>query len=773
MRDESDKIVRIFIASSIVEFGEERTQLMAFEAFLNRVYRNHNFRFEINLSELYSNCMSKDGKQKEYNIELRKSRFVYFLIGKSIGKYTRGEFLEAKDQYRNTNLPLIYTFFRYDINNPLVDDSVRWFVQEDLGFYTDDNTKEGGEHYYTTFNHIDTIKLNIMSELARHPDIGGTIEFQDGHAQLNGEKVAPLKNIPMYQNNGDLTSLKEQYEDLNEEYLKITSQLSTKQDFSVISRAYEIGLQRNSLIEEIKRIEKRILDNYLSYIGKARYGSEINWREQEALAFYNSGDYVSGDSVLDDVLWEKEVEIVDELGEKVTQTIHEYISGKRILISSLLTREINEELLWKITDLYSKLTGLSEKYQTDFDVLYDFASFLCDQRNYKDALVIAKRLQKYYDLQPVSSNLKKYDLLILLGRLHVSYKEFADAIKCYNHAEELINELGSESLVKKMELYLRRANVRISIKEYTEAESDLQAIINNSDSAENIQRIYILMDTYRSLGRCNSAKKRNDDAVGFYQKSIKLCLGFKGYEKDEKIMEGLSATYNNLGYIFSEKIGDYSKAEDYYRQSLEIKHQFFLKNPSRWASKYALGKTNFSSICLKNGKVEEAVSSAKEAYEIRAGLYQADPEAFGFGFAVTCYKLSNAEQEIGNMKAAVKYGKQSVNICEQFYHKNPTATAEEMSIAYRIYANSLNDEDKELSEENYKKMLRVESDEPWLVNVYPHTLFNNHRCYAKFLVKVGNRSEAKEQYEKAMRFVNDMEGFNSEKEQIRREILNI
>ena len=159
------KTVKIFIASSVVEFKEERKELQGFEAELDRIYKGSDIDFEINISDLLPKNLSKEGKQAEYNIEICKSRFAFFLIGKSVGEHTREEFRVAKEHFIDVESPLIYTFFRYDITNPLVDESVIRFVEDDL--------KEGNEHYYTTFDHVDTIKLNIMAEIVRHPDIGG------------------------------------------------------------------------------------------------------------------------------------------------------------------------------------------------------------------------------------------------------------------------------------------------------------------------------------------------------------------------------------------------------------------------------------------------------------------------------------------------------------------------------------------------------------------------------------------------------------------------
>ena len=763
------KTVKIFIASSVVEFKEERKELQGFEAELDRIYKGSDIDFEINISDLLPKNLSKEGKQAEYNIEICKSRFAFFLIGKSVGEHTREEFRVAKEHFIDVESPLIYTFFRYDITNPLVDESVIRFVEDDL--------KEGNEHYYTTFDHVDTIKLNIMAEIVRHPDIGGSIGFRDGFAQLNGENIVPLKNIPMYQRNDDLAALKEQYEALNEEYADITAQLSQNHDFAIISRAYEIGLQRNNLQEEIERREKKILDNYLSYVDKARYGSEINWREKKALECYNRGDYVAGDAILDDALWEREVAAADEIGDSVIQTVHEYISGKRTLISSMLSREVNEETSQRVVSIYEQITGFAEKYQTDLDVLYDYAQFLYDQRDYRKALDTATRLSRYYELQPEKGKDRQYDLLILIGRLYHTYKDNANAIRYYVRAGESISESDPELTLKKAWINQQIVMAHIMQMEYSEAETVNREILENLNPDGSRWEKEILAQAYKSQGRISNTCNRFDEAAGYYNDAVQLCRSIEDYEKDEDLMELLSAIYNNLGYLFSSKSTDYTTAESYYRQSLEIKHKLFSINPSRWASKYALAESNYSAILLKTGKSDEAVKSAETSYAIREGLYEADPGAFGLGFGVTCYRLAAAKLDNGDGKAALKFGKQAVDIIIPIYQKNPKASAEEMSIAYKRYAETLWDENDVLAEEFYEKMLQVETDNPELYNRRKITISGDHASYARFLFKAGNREEARKHFDIALKYLSEVveknDRLSERKEKLEQEISDL
>ena len=758
---ETIKTVKIYIASSVLEFHEEQTQLLAFEGELNRIYRNTGIRFEITISDLMHGGLQNNN---ECRIEIYNSRIVYFLIGRSVDGDIREEFRIANEFFQDLKHPLVYTFFRYNINDESVDESVIRFYNEDL------NANQN--KLYIPFDHIDTVKLNIMQEITRNPTIGGTIDVKDEFVQLNGENVVPLKNIPMYQNNGDLSELKQQYDKLNDEFADTIAMLSNNRSKEVIAKVVEIGAKRNELVEDIERLEKNILKNYLHFTSKARLDAEMNWREKKALECYCNGDYAAGDEILGDELWETEISSADEIGNIVKQKIHEFISGKRTLISSLMSRGINEKTEQYIISLFQQIVGYSEKYQTDLDVLYDYAFFLFDEKHFVESLDFASRLSKHYELQATYSAVQRYELFILLGRLHHAHEEYDNAIECYDQAEKYIADSDPDIVIKKAWLSLRRGWGFLEEKEYSKAENELSALLSTLNPEGSRQEKLILIMAYRQLGRINNVNNFFNASVDFYNKSIDLCCSFSEYEKDEELMEHLSHCYNNLGYLYSRKSNDYVTAEQFYCKCLDIRRCFFLLNPSRWANLYALILSNLAAICIKEGRVEEAVTYVEESYSVRKGLYHVDPDAFGLGFAISCYRLSNAKMKSGNQEDAIHYGKQSVEICEQFIHEKPRAFAEKTSIAYRTYAESLAEKDNVLAEESYNNMLQVEEDNEWLHAVRRITVIDNHMSYAHFLCNHGRALDARQHYEIALKHISELAEPNERLAEKRDKLIN-
>lgn len=79
------KYIKIFLASSVVEFEKERQELGKFVRSLNDIYIKRGLYFELNLCEDLSNAVDKERKQNEYNKLIRKCQYFYILFGRYAG----------------------------------------------------------------------------------------------------------------------------------------------------------------------------------------------------------------------------------------------------------------------------------------------------------------------------------------------------------------------------------------------------------------------------------------------------------------------------------------------------------------------------------------------------------------------------------------------------------------------------------------------------------------------------------------------------------------
>ena len=152
-RGNNMKYVKIFLASSVVEFEKERRELGDYIRSLNDIYVKRGIYFELNLCEDLSNAIDKERKQEQYNRMIRDSQYFYILFGNHAGEYTIEEFDVAWEQFRSSGEPKLYTYFMQLPDGQPAEKTVQDFMTR--------LDKEIG-HYYSMFSHLDSVKLNML-----------------------------------------------------------------------------------------------------------------------------------------------------------------------------------------------------------------------------------------------------------------------------------------------------------------------------------------------------------------------------------------------------------------------------------------------------------------------------------------------------------------------------------------------------------------------------------------------------------------------------------
>ena len=108
-----ERVIKIFIGSSIKEFERERESI---ENFIYRISRNFEKSYKISveplLCETFDDAYSQIRKQEEYNEKVRDSDFSFFLFFTKAGEFTREEFEVARKAFEESGRPKIYTYFK-------------------------------------------------------------------------------------------------------------------------------------------------------------------------------------------------------------------------------------------------------------------------------------------------------------------------------------------------------------------------------------------------------------------------------------------------------------------------------------------------------------------------------------------------------------------------------------------------------------------------------------------------------------------------------------
>ena len=145
------KKIKIFLASS-AELREEREK---FEIEINRknkMWHNDGVFLHLDIWEDLSAKMSTTRSQDEYNKTIKDSDIFVLLAYTKVGMYTAEEFEEAFGQFKATEKPFIYTYFK---NAPINTGEIS---RKDFNSLEDfkDKIKELGHFYsqYTDFNDL-------------------------------------------------------------------------------------------------------------------------------------------------------------------------------------------------------------------------------------------------------------------------------------------------------------------------------------------------------------------------------------------------------------------------------------------------------------------------------------------------------------------------------------------------------------------------------------------------------------------------------------------
>jgi hypothetical protein len=152
---------KIFLASSS-ELEQDRRDFEVFISRKNTDWINHGVFLQLVVWENFLDFMSNTRLQDEYNKEICRSDVFVMLFWKKVGAFTEEEFETAFGQFKVTNRPFIFTYFK---NAPVNVGDVKpeeittlWNFQKklrDLG------------HFQTKYTNTDELQLHFNQQLEK------------------------------------------------------------------------------------------------------------------------------------------------------------------------------------------------------------------------------------------------------------------------------------------------------------------------------------------------------------------------------------------------------------------------------------------------------------------------------------------------------------------------------------------------------------------------------------------------------------------------------
>jgi hypothetical protein len=153
--------IKIFVASSS-ELEDDRKEVEILISRKNKDWVDRGIFLEPVMWEDFLDALSRTRLQDEYNKAIRECDLFVMLFYTKLGKYTEEEFQTAFGQFKVTNKPVIYTYFKdteISIASTKKDDlETVWAFQEKL-------QKLG--HFFTRYKNIDDLKYQFAQQLEK------------------------------------------------------------------------------------------------------------------------------------------------------------------------------------------------------------------------------------------------------------------------------------------------------------------------------------------------------------------------------------------------------------------------------------------------------------------------------------------------------------------------------------------------------------------------------------------------------------------------------
>jgi hypothetical protein len=167
---------KLFLASS-AELKEDRKEFEIFIGRKNKDWVAKGVFLELVIWEDFLDAVSETRLQNEYDKAIRECDLFVMLFWTKVGQYTAEEFETAFGQFKTTNKPFIFTYFK-DAEISVATANKKdlmslWAFQEKLSALG---------HFYTVYKNVDELKFKFNQQLDKLAS-NGFVEFAPEKAQ--------------------------------------------------------------------------------------------------------------------------------------------------------------------------------------------------------------------------------------------------------------------------------------------------------------------------------------------------------------------------------------------------------------------------------------------------------------------------------------------------------------------------------------------------------------------------------------------------------------
>lgn len=736
-----DKEINIFIASSINDFEMERLSIS------NLIYkesRQLEVAYNVRITPLM--CEENDDavsyyprKQEEYNEMIRNSKIVIVLCFNRMNKYTMEEFEVAYNERKNGKDIKIYTFFKKLDNNIKLEESFNEFKKK----------LKSIEHFYSTFTHVDTIKINIYRFILRLILGESKIEEKliNGKLYFNGNEVNDINinNVEEFYNNIELSNLLNKYNELDKEY----QQLKPKHDLKLldekdIERYINISGERNRIKKRIDDLQTKILN-----ISKRFHNEMINQaspRKEEAFRLFEQGKTEEALILLDTDTIVDEFEQKIQVDKKIAQLYNDRVlNHARNMIDEI---SFKIEVLHTLIDDTNRIKKIEIEYEKIVEKVKEYKVRLIELYNYAEFI---------YNYQP-----SRIDIAI--GLVELLIKGVYEGNESLEKSS-LYNFMGLmySSRLKNMPMAQEYYSIAVKLAE-------CQYQNNKKDFAEIMARCY-----HNLAGVYRNDKLKCKNAEYYYNKSLEIKKQLYN-SNPEKHGEMLANTYNNLALLYTQNEGIFKRSNadivKLYNSAIEIDKRLYNVDNIKYGDRLSRDYSNLALLYQRENNFEKAIELFQESIKIDEKLFIINDEQFGEGLIISynnCASLYRLEKKY--FEEAENYYMKAIKTGEMLSKKHDIIYKDMLAICYNNLAELYKFESThQFESENYYIMaitlmeeLSGCGDEKYIKSL---ALFNKHLSdlYLNNLGGVLNKKEEYKKYlDKAIELDPSLSNFDNEK----------
>lgn len=151
-------IKKIFLASSF-ELKEDRREFEILISRKNKDWIGKGVFLELVVWEDFLDAVAKTRLQDEYNKAIRRCDIFVMLFCTKVGQYTEEEFETAIGQFKTTNRPFIYTYFKTaEITTGSAD-------KDQMSLLAFQGKLKALGHFYTVYRNVEALQLHFTQQL--------------------------------------------------------------------------------------------------------------------------------------------------------------------------------------------------------------------------------------------------------------------------------------------------------------------------------------------------------------------------------------------------------------------------------------------------------------------------------------------------------------------------------------------------------------------------------------------------------------------------------